>query len=540
MSMLRPHDQKAAEALAAIPFTNPFLEERIALERSALGAGYHGIGPVLRARPGANEESFPALQALRDRSESLVATMRSRMEEDHPATPSELRLYEDLALFLLYLRSASQFEPLVKALTHGDEGTLKVTFWDEFKCQFNQLFRPLGRTLPSDYRPELIFAGLFQVERAFTHIFDKIIGGSMPAARLRAAVWESIFSCDMRRYLCVLHAGMADVPTLVVGPSGSGKELVARAIGMSGFIPFDAGAGAFKEGSELFAPVNLAALAPGLIESELFGHVKGSFAGAVSDRKGWLEKCGQFGAIFLDEIGELDGSIQVKLLRVLDLHRFERVGSTKTLCFAGKVIAATNRDLAAEMEAGKFRHDLYYRICADQVTTPSLAEQLADQPDDLPELVRFIARDTLIRSRAGMHASIRAADAAKEVERLTGQVVDWIGSELGPDYAWPGNFRELGQCVRNVMIRGRYHPPSRGGAAMGGRGPLDEFFRAAREVELTADQLLAHYYAMSLHCSKGSFRAAGRRVDRDWRVVRDQHDPSFLDQLRAYGNAQVR
>jgi hypothetical protein len=533
MSLLPQNDHRAAAALAAIPFTNPFLEERIKLERRAIGEGYVGVGPVLRARPGTTEESFPELQALRERSEALLAAMRGRMEQGHQATSDELLVYEDLAHFVLYLRFSPGLEPLVRAHGRpGDSPSLKG-LWEKFEGDLHRLFRPLGRSRPSDLRPALLFAGFFQVERAFTHVFDKIAGGSMPAARLRAAVWESIFSCDMRRYLRVLHERMPDLPTLIVGPSGSGKELVARAIGMSGFIPFNTRTFSFEsDWSDLYAPVNLAALAPGLIESELFGHVKGAFSGAV-DRRGWLEKCGPHGAVFLDEIGELDASIQVKLLRVLETRRFERVGSTKTHRFAGKVIAATNRDLEAEMESGRFRQDLYYRLCGDQVTTPSLAEQLADRPEDLPELVRFIARDTLVRGPAGVDGPAVGDAAAEEVESLTELVVGWIGRELGPGYAWPGNFRELGQCVRNVMIRGRYRPRARRGAGAERLGPVEEFLAQIRSAARTREELLGCYYALAFYRSDGNLREAGRRLDVDWRTIRDRFDRPFYERLKA-------
>ena len=104
-----------------------------------------------------------------------------------------------------------------------------------------------------------------------------------------------------------------------------------------------------------------------MIESELFGHRRGAFTGAVEDRSGWLETCGPHGAVFLDEIGELDAAIQVKLLRVLQSRTFQRIGETKPRRFEGKVIAATNRDLDEEIGAGRFRSDLYYRLCADVV-----------------------------------------------------------------------------------------------------------------------------------------------------------------------------
>ena len=390
MALLPMDEWRAAEALSAIPFTNPFLEERVKLERTALGHRYLGVGPVLMLKPGqTGDEMYPELPALRERSELLYAKLRRQPDLGRVATPKELQVYEGLALFLIYLRFLKEFELLLSDLTNSKSGYIEVTFWPEFAAAFERMFRLEDRSLPSRHRPEIILAVCFQKERAYAHIFEKIVGGSMPAARLRAAVWESIFTHDIRRYVRVLHNRMSDLPTLIVGPSGSGKELVASAIANSSFIPLDTAKRRFNsDKSTLYVTVNLSALTPTLIESELFGHVKGAFNGAV-DRVGWLEKCDRHGAVFLDEIGELDGSIQVKLLRVLETRRFEQVGSTRTRVFDGRIIAATNRDLAKEMEAGHFRYDLYFRLCADQVTTPSLAEQLSDRPDDLEDLVRF-------------------------------------------------------------------------------------------------------------------------------------------------------
>jgi DNA-binding NtrC family response regulator len=392
-----------------------------------------------------------------------------------------------------------------------------------FKC----LFRVEGRCLPSAHRPEVVLAIYFQKERAYAHIFEKIVGGSMPAARLRAAVWESIFTHDIRRYVRVLHSRMSNLPTLIVGPSGSGKELVASAIANSSFILFDTGNRRFNtDKSSLYVPINLSALTPTLIESELFGHVKGAFNGAV-DRVGWLEKCDRHGAVFLDEIGELDGSIQVKLLRVLETRRFERVGSTKTCVFDGRIIAATNRDLAKEMETGRFRHDLYFRLCADQVTTPSLAEQLSDRPDDLVDLVRFAVRRAL---------DLNSNEADEEAEQVAAEVIIWIRTHLGDSYPWPGNFRELGQCVRNVIVRGRYFPPSRGNPT-DRLGPVEELLAQVRETRATSDELLGRYYALVLRESGGNYREAGRRLKVDWKTVKDRHDRAFYDRLKRPPNS---
>jgi transcriptional regulator with GAF, ATPase, and Fis domain len=189
--------------------------------------------------------------------------------------------------------------------------------------------------------------------------------------------------------------------------------------------------------------MNLSALAPTLIESELFGHRRGAFTGALADRKGFFAICPALGTVFLDEIGDLDPAIQVKLLRVLQTREFQSLGETKTQKFEGKIVAATHRDLA-EMRAGRFREDLYYRLCSDLITTPTLREQLADAPHDLEELVRFVARRIV---------------GQEEADPVTSEVLHWIQSHLGPDYGWPGNFRELEQCVQHPRPQ-EYRPTS--------------------------------------------------------------------------------
>ncbi len=538
MALLPSADWRVAEAIAGIGYCNPFLPERVELERRALGSRYIEQGPIIRSKPGEGMERLLGnVPAMRELAESLVNQIQRRLEAGQSATHAELVVYEDLSLYVLYGRHMSSFDGLLLNDPGKDQATTRVSFWKDFLSDFHRLFLPHGHSLPSRHDPKIIFAGFFQIERAFSHIYSRIIGGSMPAARLRATVWESIFTHDMRRYTRSLHRAMADVPTLVVGPSGSGKELVARAIGLSCFVPFDSDRRSFRDhGGEVYVPVNLSALAPTLIESELFGHVKGAFTFAHKDRPGWLEFCGPHGAVFLDEIGELDGAIQVKLLRVLETRAFQKVGSTETIPFQGKIIAATNRDLAAEMQAGRFRHDLYYRLCADQVVTPSLAEQLADRPEDLPELVRFIAREVLARRTeqpnelaAGLVEDDRVDE---EAAQLTSEVVDWIDRGLGRDYAWPGNFRELGQCVRNVMIRGSYRPPVAPQDTPATPGPLQGFLRQVAGVEVTADELLGRYYALAYERSDLNFTAAAGRLGVDWRVLKRGLDRSFLQRLQ--------
>ena len=229
-----------------------------------------------------------------------------------------------------------------------------------------------------------------------------------------------------------------------------------------------------------YSSLNLSAFAPTLIESELFGSVRGAFSGAT-DRVGWLEECGSPGAvnaIFLDEIGELDEAIQVKLLRVLQDRKYTRVGETRKAPrgFQGKVIAATNRDLAAEMRQGRFRPDFYYRLCADVITTPALRDQVADRPEDLPDIVRYVVQRRVLPSEGrGVEPM-----AGAEVNSIVDGVIQWIDRNLEAGYPWPGNFRELEQCVRNLMIRNHYQPPGKG-EPEGADDPHETFVRSVSD-----------------------------------------------------------
>jgi len=304
---------------------------------------------------------------------------------------------------------------------------------------------------------------------------------------------------------------MGDFTTLISGPSGTGKELVARAIGLSRYVPFDPKSLTFTEDfASSFYALNLAALPATLIESELFGHRRGAFTGALQDRLGWLEVCPLLGSVFLDEIGDLDAAIQVKLLRVLQTRTFQPLGDTTERHFHGKLIAATNRDLSRAMQAGLFREDFYYRLCSDLIMTPSLQEQLREAPEVLRELLVFIARRVV----------------GDEAETLADEVEAWILQHLGRDYPWPGNIRELEQCVRNVLVRQEYRPfqPRTLSAH-------EEFARAFSNGTLTADELLRRYCTL-VYSQTGSYEETARRLQLDRRTVKSKIDPALLERYR--------
>lgn len=510
MALFTETERAIVATIGELTWVNPFAAERRALERRALGRAFREETEPWRLH---HELGWvnPNVEALSDLADRYVGSAAERLAAGEPASDAELVLYETLALFTLYHHHRSELAAATAEFSSTSPGRgqrrQRYVQYERFADEARRLLNPGGRRLPHDYQPAHVFAFCFQICRAFHHIFDSLVGSSPPIVRLRASIWQSIFTHDLRRYVRLLYDRMSEVSTLVTGPSGTGKELVARAIGLSGYIPFDPDKQTFSESfAELFHPLNLSAMSPTLIESELFGHRRGAFTGALDDREGWFEASHALGTVFLDEIGDIEPGIQVKLLRVLESRTFQRLGDLETRHFHGKVICATHRDLTEEMRRGNFRQDLYYRICSDIIETPSLADQIRARPEELLHLARFVA----------------GRFTGEVAETLGDEVVAWVGEELSDDYAWPGNFRELEQCVRNVLIRGEYRP----GGALKPRA-LDELLAGLRRGSLEAGELLSAYTTW-VYARTGSYEGAARRLGLDRRTVKARVDPVLL------------
>jgi DNA-binding NtrC family response regulator len=489
-----------AQTVARINTCNPFLPERIATERAALGADFVNAGAEWNQLP-PTPTPQPNHVLLTQRVGALIEKTRAGWPRDGKVPRTDVTLYTELVGFWLYQMYSLRFDAVIlAALDSAKPGAGRLDFYPAFKGDVDRYLALPGIELLETQPAVHLFACAFQIRRAFHHIFRSLVGGSAPMARLRAAIWQSIFTHDLNRYRRVLYARMGDFATLITGPSGTGKELVARAIAWSRYLPFDPRRGGFSDDfAGAFYPLNLSALSPTLIESELFGHRRGAFTGALADREGWMEVCPASGSVFLDEIGDVDGGIQVKLLRVLQSRTFQRLGDTETRTFQGKVIAATNRNLAAEIRSGRFREDFYYRLCSDLIQTPSLREQLDDAPGELPLLVAHISRRLL---------------GADEGERFSAEATDWIEHNLGLAYAWPGNFRELEQCVRNLLVRGEYRPPVEAAGA-----PAEDWNTLLGEGKLTAEAVLRRY-TRQVHAQAGTVEETARRLDLDRRTVK--------------------
>lgn len=234
------------------------------------------------------------------------------------------------------------------------------------------------------------------------YAFDNIIGGAPPMLRI---------------YEMVKRVANTKSSVLITGESGTGKELIARAIHYNGPLK-----------DKPFVTVNCGAIPENLMESEMFGHKKGSFTGAIADKKGLFEVANG-GTIFLDELGELPLSMQVKLLRVIQEGTFKRVGGTEDVTVDVRVISATNRNLEMEVKAGRFREDLYYRMNVIQIHSPPLRER----KEDIPMLAaHFMDKFTAVLSTGPKRISNEAMEVLKR-------------------YHYPGNVRELENIIERTV-----------------------------------------------------------------------------------------
>ena len=237
----------------------------------------------------------------------------------------------------------------------------------------------------------------------------------------KAAMCDEIVgsSAALRRALSLIaKVAPTDATVLVTGETGTGKELVARAIHRRS-----------HRSSRAFVCVNCAAIPRGLIASELFGHEKGSFTGALQRRLGRFELA-EGGTIFLDEVGELPAETQIALLRVLQEHEFERLGGTRSIQANVRVVAATNRNLQQAIAAGTFRSDLFYRLNVFPIDTPPLRKRR----EDIPVLVEYFVDQC-------------ARKAGKNIQGITKESLDLLSS-----YGWPGNIRELQNVIERSVI----------------------------------------------------------------------------------------
>lgn len=462
-------------------FANPFSDER-----NRFDLEISGLSPDT-ASPEILDKVFQAVdREIKALEKKGQADINSFSGDDHERVKNSL-------LFYVYHQYAQAFDTLIMDQREAGDTPLKVSF-------AGKLMSALIKYGFREAEACRYFAIFYQMRRAYFFIERSLVGTSPSMRQLRLNLWNNVFTYDIGLYEKYLWNRMEDFSTLLLGETGTGKGTAAAAIGRSGFIPYNEKENCFEDSfTRSLISLNLSQFPEALIESELFGHRKGAFTGAIETHKGILEQCGQYSTIFLDEIGETAIPVQIKLLQVLQERVYSPVGGHEKKRFQGRVIAATNRDINKLRANGRFRDDFFYRLCSDTITVPPLRQRLEEDPDELDWLLSHTVERLI----------------GKPSPELADIVRDVISIELGNHYHWPGNVRELEQCVRRVLLKRSYSGDKK-------ETRPDEKTHLLSGIEsgsMDAQTILGNYCIM-LYQRFGTFEEVSRRVNLDRRTVK--------------------
>ena len=294
---LDPGDREFFQVVSATAFCNPFSEQRAKLDAQLVG---HPIDPLQESH--VEELTQVVSDRIRKLERQGLAELRRHAAQDRP-------LMQTVFLFEVFHQFCRDFDELILDQVREGSRSTPVKFAGDALARMKQ--RGIGASEAARF-----FAIFYQLRRAFHFIVRGLIGRSPSMSEFRRHLWNNVFTRDVRLYERFLWNRMEDFSTLLLGETGTGKGTAAAAIGRSGYIPFDEKQGRFSESfMRGFTALNLSQFAETLIESELFGHRKGAFTGAVEAHEGVLARCSPHGSIFLDEIGEVSAPVQIKLLR---------------------------------------------------------------------------------------------------------------------------------------------------------------------------------------------------------------------------------
>ncbi len=490
--MTKPHlkaDQKEFLKLVTLAaFANPFSDERNRLDQQISG------------RTGITHAKVP-LEPVLAQVQKILTAITSERRHFTAYPPEEQKILQYAHLFDTFHQFADKFDSLIQTQIKSGEESCTVPFArDLFTILVNRGF--------TDKDALRYFAMFYQLRRAFYFINSLLLGQGKSMKQLRVSLWNNVFTHDIQLYEKHLWNHMEDFSTLLLGETGTGKGTAATAIGRSGFIPFDEKKNSFTESfMRSFVAINLSQFPESLIESELFGHRKGAFTGAVEAHEGIFARCSPHGALFLDEIGDVSIPIQIKLLHVLQERTFSPVGSHEKTRFHGRVIAASNRSIDDLRCRNLFRNDFYYRLCSDVITLPSLEQRLQEEPDELNDLLSVTILRITGQSDAELVVKIRKA----------------IAINPGQNYSWPGNVRELEQCVRRILLTRRYS-----GDTANVPGSLKQVIKDGIDSgSYNAEDLMADYTRM-LYERFGTYEDLARHTCLDRRTVKKyilKHQP---------------
>ncbi|MFZ5586846.1 MAG: sigma-54-dependent transcriptional regulator [Thermodesulfobacteriota bacterium] len=381
-----------------------------------LGAGRSGDGAGMRVLVVDDEQNIRTTLAMTLESAGARVSSAKSGEE---ALAILRRNPVDLVFLDLRLGEENGLELLPRILAERSElSVVVITAYATFDTAVEAIKLGAQDYLPKPFTPAQIRHVLEQVSErrqlvSRTRELEERLSKALPQALLETN------SPLMRQVMDVLwRAAVSDAPVLLRGESGTGKEVLARSLHARS-----------KRSGRPFVAVNCPTLSEDLLASELFGHARGAFTGALKDKPGRVEAA-EGGTLFLDEIGEIPGSLQAKLLRFLQGKEFERVGENLTRSADVRVVAATNRDLEADIKVGRFREDLYYRLSVVEVTLPPLRKR----PEDILPLARHF-----VEFFAGGSRQNPPSLSAASQQTLVG-------------YPWPGNIRELRNALERAIV----------------------------------------------------------------------------------------
>jgi DNA-binding NtrC family response regulator len=463
--------------------SNPFLDER--------------DETVLQILPGFTKENKSSMIELRAIAPELNKRIDRLKRKGHGKIQNfekkDRQFVTDAYLLLVYIKFLNDFDELIQNQLNLGKTQADVPFAEK-------VVSTLKSHGFSDKERFHYLELFYQLRRAFYFIDQALVGDSPCMKKLRLDLWNNVFTSNIRTYDRLLWNRMEDFSTILLGETGTGKGSSAAAIGRSGFIPFDRKKGQFSHNfNETFIAINLSQYPESLIESELFGHRKGAFTGAVDNHVGLFERCKAYGSLFLDEIGDISIPVQIKLLQVLQERTFTPVGSHNHKRFAGRVIAASNRSITELRRQGDFRDDFFYRLCSDVITVPTLRQRIDESPSELEQMANL-----LVTRMTG------------EVSpNLTDMILETLKRDLPQDYTWPGNVRELEQAVRRILLTRHYH-----GDIMVLEPTLeDDFTQKIQTGTLKAKELVSQYCEI-LYQQFGTYEEVARRTGLDRRTVK--------------------
>jgi DNA-binding NtrC family response regulator len=476
---LQPEDRDYFRNLTEFAFRNPFEKESLLLAYKVAGGTY----------PAGEQLRFKVYETIKKRIHEVTANGKFTWKH---FSGEDQYLVRHALMHDSYYRCFAKIDDLIRGQIKEDLSNHSVSFAKETLS----LMQSRGFNIDDSLR---YFSLFYQLRRAWYFINHGLIGQSESMQVLRSHLWRSLFTSFPNVYEKVMWNRMEDFSTFLVGETGTGKGTAAKAIGRSGYIPFDEKKLSFSESFiENFIEINLSQFSESLIESELFGHRKGAFTGAVDNHDGIFALCSPHGSIFLDEIGDVSVPVQIKLLKVLEERSFSRVGGHSKLHFNGRIVTATNKSLIELEQQNTFREDFYYRLCSNIINVPTLRQQIYEDPSTLETLLE--------------HTIVRIA--GEPVPKLLDVVMTTLEREVGRNYEWPGNVRELEQAVRSILLTLHYNKN-----ASGAVGFTNELYRAIERESVNAQDLVS-IYCSTLYRKYGTYEKVAKITNLDPRTVK--------------------